>query len=90
MASLGWASEPMAAVCWAWRRARPTLWAAAAVLQIITTGLTVATTLTVKAMTRDLDPETTSSVFAAVTCCPFCRGVGGGPGPGSALVAASR
>jgi uncharacterized protein YndB with AHSA1/START domain len=53
------------------------LWAAAAALQIITIGLTVATALTVRATRRDLDPETTWSVFAAVTCCPFCRGGGG-------------
>jgi hypothetical protein len=44
------------------------VWAAAAALQIITTGLTVATALTVKAMTRDLDPDTTRSVFAAPNC----------------------
>jgi hypothetical protein len=67
----------MAAVCSARRRARPTLWAAAAAAQIVTTGLTVATALTAKAAMRVRDPESTWSQFAAAAGCPFCQAVGG-------------
>jgi len=63
----------MAAACAARRRATPTLWAAAAALQIITTGLTVATALTASAVTRDREPEITRSVFAAAPHRPSAR-----------------
>jgi hypothetical protein len=58
-ATLGWARDPMAAVCSARRRARPILWAAVAAAQIVTTGLTVATALTAKATMRVRAPEST-------------------------------
>jgi hypothetical protein len=62
--SLGLAREAMATVRSAWRRATPTLWAAAAAPQIITIGLAVATALTAIAATRNCCPETTCPQFA--------------------------
>jgi hypothetical protein len=63
-ALLGPARGPMAAACAALSRATPTLWAAAAAPQIITTGLAVATALTARAAIRRLGPEITCPQFA--------------------------
>ncbi|HEX6476862.1 MAG TPA: hypothetical protein VF005_06275 [Acidimicrobiales bacterium] len=60
----GPARGPMAADCAALSRATPTVWAAAAAPQIITTGPTVATALTARAAIRRLGPEITWSQFA--------------------------
>jgi hypothetical protein len=62
-ALFGPATDPMAAA-WALSRATPTLWAAAAAPQIITTGLVVATALIARTAMRDRAPEITCSQFA--------------------------